>query len=187
MFNFGKVLERCELLSNYYLCRGKDNVNLVEPPPKCVVNCFQITIFAGAKTTYRLRQQSSTRLWIAFKLLSLQGQRQLIVYGPYILQGCELLSNYYLCRGKDNQMFSWFCQQRLWIAFKLLSLQGQRQPLISLMVSRASCELLSNYYLCRGKDNFSGVNRPPLEVVNCFQITIFAGAKTTFYCSKCFR
>ena len=220
-----------------------------------VVNCFQITIFAGAKTTSLPILCACWLLWIAFKLLSLQGQRQLTNYytchnmvvncfqitifagakttchcTPLLHLRCELLSNYYLCRGKDNDIRQFRSSVQLWIAFKLLSLQGQRQheigcvlvlfvvncfqitifagakttaigiarghyvlwiafKLLSLQGQRqlhcrfssagSSCELLSNYYLCRGKDNILVLYAVFIIVVNCFQITIFAGAKTT--------
>ena len=42
-----------------------------------VVNCFQISIFAVANTTLFLPLPKAVKLWIAFKLVSLQLQTQL--------------------------------------------------------------------------------------------------------------
>ena len=68
----------CELLSNYYLCSGKNNFFGIVGALDGVVNCFRITIFAVAKT----------------------------MAGGNVTVGlcCELLSNYYLCSGKNNSM-----------------------------------------------------------------------------------
>ena len=70
-------------------------------------------------------------------------------------------------------------RQRLWIAFKFVSLYRVLQPNFAWNFHSKRCELLSNLYLCIGF-----YNRPPLEqswwsVVNCFQICIFVSGFTT--------
>ena len=169
----------CELLSNYYLCDVRNNRLRGSYPTVCVVNCFQIIIFVTSETTPRLQFKYRHLLWIAFKLLSLWRQKQLICNSEKLAACCELLSNYYLCDVRNN--FGYFarcafcvvnCFQiiifvtsettseyspitlpLLWIAFKLLSLWRQKQP--SLLVGAVSvcCELLSNYYLCDVRNN----------------------------------
>ena len=118
----------CELLSNYYFRSGENNepsfFNIKAP----VVNCFQIIIFAVAKTTTTTTYSTYWRLWIAFKLL-----------------------------------FSQWRKQR-WNVFSRC---------------RVCCELLSNYYFRSGENNYSVFVLSNVSVVNCFQIIIFAVAKTT--------
>ena len=58
-----------------------------------VVNCFQISIFAVANTTVQFIECEFIELWIAFKLVSLQLQTQLIFKAPRTCSCCELLSN----------------------------------------------------------------------------------------------
>ena len=58
-----------------------------------VVNCFQISIFAVANTTYCSLQTGRELLWIAFKLVSLQLQTQQVSNNNKGDFGCELLSN----------------------------------------------------------------------------------------------
>ena len=53
---------RCELLSNYYLCSGKNNVGAAEPIVTEVVNCFRITIFAVAKTILEIAVVAAGKL-----------------------------------------------------------------------------------------------------------------------------
>ena len=50
---------------------------------RCVVNCFQISIFAVANTTGYHLSEVFRMLWIAFKLVSLQLQTQPIIYCIY--------------------------------------------------------------------------------------------------------
>ena len=145
----------CELLSNYYLCRGKDNISVNTRNVNIVVNCFQITIFAGAKTTIARNMWRWAQLWIAFKLLSLQGQRQHLFSYYSILRGCELLSNYYLCRGKDNSRYCWICEESVVNCFQITIFAGAKTTNQGTHDTTVSCELLSNYYLCRGKDNIN--------------------------------
>ena len=58
-----------------------------------VVNCFQISIFAVANTTWMTNGKIKKPLWIAFKLVSLQLQTQLLGASTFATGGCELLSN----------------------------------------------------------------------------------------------
>ena len=53
---------RCELLSNDYLCSGKNNYKLRSVEFHKVVNCFRMTIFAVAKTIYEFAKVDSIKL-----------------------------------------------------------------------------------------------------------------------------
>ncbi len=105
---------------------------------------------------------------------------------------CELLSNYYLCDVRNNTSFFCLCfvwvvncfqiiifvtsettvihqnwiSTQLWIAFKLLSLWRQKQRGGLPGLSRACCELLSNYYLCDVRNNWAywRTRNPPLWI-----------------------
>ena len=57
-----------------------------------VVNCFQFSIFAFAKTTHTFYFVPFIQLWIAFNLVSLHLQKQHWKHYPYFENCCELLS-----------------------------------------------------------------------------------------------
>ena len=67
----------------------------------------------------------------------------------------------------------------LWFAFILLSLSYWKQPPALCPPTRAGCDLLSFYYLCRtGNNHASDLHRPD-PVVICFHFTIFVVLETT--------
>ena len=66
----------CDLLSFYYLCRTRNNIdNAIEIELKVVI-CFHFTIFVVLETT------SETKM--------------------FLYSCCDLLSFYYLCRTRNN-------------------------------------------------------------------------------------
>ena len=69
----------------------------LEPHPPIVVNCFQICIFVSVNTTWPTYWSGFFRLWIAFKFVSLYQLIQLHRMQQSLNNGCELLSNLYLC------------------------------------------------------------------------------------------
>ena len=109
-----------------------------------VVNCFQISIFAVANTTDRIGNRKCLWLWIAFKLVSLQLQTQpltLWIASPGVVN-CFQISIFAVA----NTTFTVkpICLSVLWIAFKLVSLQLQTQPIWLVPAVATGCELLSN-------------------------------------------
>ena len=92
-----------------------------------VVNCFQISIFAVANTTFERQRTTVNLLWIAFKLVSLQLQTQLsfVVIIPSLVVNCFQISIFAVANTTFRvfNLFLWL----LWIAFKLVSLQLQTQ------------------------------------------------------------
>ena len=143
----------CELLSNVYLCKRKNNDASDENALVTVVNCFQMCIFARGKTTKTPSFPSAIRLWIAFKCVSLQEEKQrtLLTRCPFFC--CELLSNVYLCKRKNNSIYNNTLWNKLWIAFKCVSLQEEKQLNAKTLYEMICCELLSNVYLCKRKNN----------------------------------
>ena len=117
------------------------------------MNCFQISIFAVANTTNRCSLFQVGKLWIAFKLVSLQLQTQRVYSkcSQKSVVNCFQISIFAVAN--TTIAFFSFSYSMLWIAFKLVSLQLQTQRV-----------------KLRG-----GLFR----VVNCFQISIFAVANTT--------
>ena len=114
--------------------------------------CFQISIFAESYTPSMSCFISSSRLWFAFKLVSLQSHIHQVPKGKAILMVviCFQISIFaesytppLVRRGKPNQ---------LWFAFKLVSLQSH---------------IHRSYFVCHGA-----------SVVICFQISIFAESYT---------
>ena len=67
----------------------------------------------------------------------------------------------------------------MWIAFKFVSLSYDKQLLLLSVLSRPSCELLSNLYLCPMTNNSFSLHLKINCVVNCFQICIFVLWQTT--------
>ena len=118
------------------------------------MNCFQISIFAVANTTQSSKGFGIVALWIAFKLVSLQLQTQqiLMCWSELNVVNCFQISIFAVANTTSPKFAS--ISKLLWIAFKLVSLQLQTQPLKSLFLV--------------------------FSVVNCFQISIFAVANTTY-------
>ena len=168
----------CELLSNYYLCSGKNNSEHEFTFRELVVNCFRITIFAVAKTITLLTTLVLVWLWIAFELLSLQWQKQYRAAFSRLCTCCELLSNYYLCSGKNNGEKLSLSILIVVNCFRITIFAVAKTIWYNLFIMALGCELLSNYYLCSGKNNIADVMPSIDAVVNCFRITIFAVAKT---------
>ena len=121
-------LERCDLLSFYYLCRTGNNspalllravglwfafillsLSYWKQPPvqiaECerVVICFHFTIFVVLETTGASLPPPSNTLWFAFILLSLSYWKQLRFVCAVSAHSCDLLSFYYLCRTGNNR------------------------------------------------------------------------------------
>ena len=142
------------------------------------MNCFQIIIFVSPETTMFWYFSKETPLWIAFKLLFLCRQKQLVAVlknGRIVVNCfqiiifvspettvkerhttticCELLSNYYFCVARNNNFYFPLFRYLLWIAFKLLFLCRQKQQRTTAAARWCSCELLSNYYFCVARNN----------------------------------
>ena len=117
------------------------------------MNCFQISIFAVANTTSGNLCRNSRRLWIAFKLVSLQLQTQLfsLLVSREFVVNCFQISIFAVANTTIGLLPC--AGAELWIAFKLVSLQLQTQQVGEVVYQ--------------------------FSVVNCFQISIFAVANTT--------
>ena len=120
------------------------------------MNCFQISIFAVANTTSGNLCRNSRRLWIAFKLVSLQLQTQLfsLLVSREFVVNCFQISIFAVANTTIGLLPC--AGAELWIAFKLVSLQLQTQQVGEVVYQ--------------------------FSVVNCFQISIFAVANTTLFC-----
>ena len=84
-----------------------------------VVICFQISIFEPLETTEFLKYVLLTKLWFAFKLVSLNHWKQ-----PFSKQ--------------------YYTDKKLWFAFKLVSLNHWKQLDLLVHFLGTSCDLLSN-------------------------------------------
>ena len=144
---------RCELLSNQYLCSCKHNNPIIGMKELNVVNCFQISIFAVANTTNS--------------------------HGTAHAVSCELLSNQYLCSCKHNNYFVCVFRNCVVNCFQISIFAVANTTQESIKTVCNGCELLSNQYLCSCKHNIETKKVNPMQVVNCFQISIFAVANTT--------
>ena len=89
----------CELLSNLYLCIGWHSFIIKTSNYSFVVNCFQICIFVSDDTACITDELTINVLWIAFKFVSLYRMTQHTTLKLDADNGCELLSNLYLCIG----------------------------------------------------------------------------------------
>ena len=117
----------CELLSESYLC-----------------------IIVHNRFYFSIKRQ---RLWIAFRIVSLHYRSQQQQRRPWVDQGCELLSESYLCIIVHNWRTFVLIVDWLWIAFRIVSLHYRSQLWMRLLRR--------------------------LMVVNCFQNRIFALSFTT--------
>ena len=173
------LLLRCDLLSIYYLWHTENNHRQDGYLLLTVVICFQSIIFDILKTTRPSSGESTSMLWFAFNLLSLTYWKQHYFLNGQLVNGCDLLSIYYLWHTENNvcpistlSAVVVICFQSiifdilktthsgtssaiitLWFAFNLLSLTYWKQPIV--------------HY-----DNLP-------HVVICFQSIIFDILKTT--------
>ena len=117
-------------------------------------------------------------LWIGFKFVSLTYQKQFLREKIIPSVRCELVSNLYLWRIRNNCIVLFLCSYMLWIGFKFVSLTYQKQYLHSVEHSRKCCELVSNLYLWRIRNNGKFCYKMNASVVNWFQICIFDVSET---------
>ena len=125
---FIKKMSGCELLSESYLCIIVHNRPFGHTKLPLVVNCFQNRIFALSFTTVCRWSKRDTELWIAFRIVSLHYRSQQLDTMSTSLDGCELLSESYLCIIVHNPAGSYSRPIRLWIAFRIVSLHYRSQP-----------------------------------------------------------
>ena len=143
------------------------------------MNCFQNRIFALSFTTQSSALRPRASLWIAFRIVSLHYRSQRN-FAPHILiSGCELLSESYLCIIVHNLARPTHPRQRLWIAFRIVSLHYRSQHKEIAHALHDGCELLSESYLCIIVHNLVPEQICFNFVVNCFQNRIFALSFTT--------
>ena len=88
----------CELLSNFLYFCSRNNMRLFVFRTIRVVNCSQIFCTFAVETTSLLCFLEKSELWIALKFFVLLQSKQLEVLATFILNSCELLSNFlYFC------------------------------------------------------------------------------------------
>ena len=143
----------CELVSNLYLWRIRNNLTRRFGYCVYVVNWFQICIFDVSETIVVFLRPQRILLWIGFKFVSLTYQKQFCCLCRGRPTSCELVSNLYLWRIRNNSppfyyfiscVVNWFqiCifdvsetigntkttdAEVLWIGFKFVSLTYQKQ------------------------------------------------------------
>ena len=174
----GMAATCCVLLSKLYLCRRIYSNHYQWCVAYQVVYCFQNCIFVGEFTANQLISIPAQGLCIAFKIVSLQENLQPCGTNTWPTLRCVLLSKLYLCRriyseiGGDPKVLV------LCIAFKIVSLQENLQPLPRRQPSPSGCVLLSKLYLCRRIYSIKSHFLEQIFVVYCFQNCIFVGEFT---------
>ena len=109
-----------------------------------VVICFQISIFEPLETTYLYVADISLSLWFAFKLVSLNHWKQ-PYQQRYYKDGvviCFQISIFEPLETTIPQVVTG--HNRLWFAFKLVSLNHWKQHYSKIRFIKSSCDLLSN-------------------------------------------
>ena len=117
-------------------------------------------------------------LWIGFKFVSLTYQKQSIFFIFFTTYRCELVSNLYLWRIRNNKFRATKATLSLWIGFKFVSLTYQKQSCFVYATKIMRCELVSNLYLWRIRNNSAWHSQNLQRVVNWFQICIFDVSET---------
>ena len=117
--------------------------------------CFQISIFEPLETTTVYSHYDGNRLWFAFKLVSLNHWKQRSENGCVLILVviCFQISIFEPLETTDVA-FVWY-PPPLWFAFKLVSLNHWKQ-----LTAMLKCEV---------------------DVVICFQISIFEPLETTSF------
>ena len=88
-------------------------------------------------------------------------------------------SNQYLCAKNDNMKPQMLLTYSVVNCFQISIFAPRKTTYYGYNDSYTGCELLSNQYLCAKKDNDYAKMQLTKDVVNCFQISIFAPRKTT--------
>ena len=143
------------------------------------MNCFQILLSSGRRTTPLGKSASSFSLWIAFKFYYLRDEEQQQSHVTENRNSCELLSNFIIFGTKNNESCSlpkvfsvvncfqillssgrrttfsnkWVCVVWLWIAFKFYYLRDEEQLIDHIIEDYIGCELLSNFIIFGTKNN----------------------------------
>ena len=114
-----------------------------------VVNCFQISNFVLWQTAKRICSRDRVALWIAFKLVILSYDKQLIQqsHKEKIVVNCFQISNFVLWQTAFSPTMVDFIT--LWIAFKLVILSYDKQHMICRLSTRpvVNCFQISNFVL----------------------------------------
>jgi len=165
------------------------------------ISCELLTIFYLYKVLCSSvgLEHSKIGLWIAYNFLSLQGSLQYKETFVEQIDGCELLTIFYLykvlCSVNTREylakivvnclqffIFTRFfaviferrsIRDRLWIAYNFLSLQGSLQSFNLVSYSLACCELLTIFYLYKVLCSRAVRYNNEVSVVNCLQFFIF--------------
>ena len=137
----------CELLSKSYLWPIENSGRSGMLICSTVVNCFQNLIFDRLKTAIWSVELRSSRLWIAFKILSLTDWKQLCFVWRCKDNVVNCFQNLIFDRLKTAYTIRVRRPCVLWIAFKILSLTDWKQQEIVDFHITLSCELLSKSYL----------------------------------------
>ena len=97
---------------------------------------------------------------------------------------CELLQNVYLCISTYNFATKATHNVAVVNCFKMCIFALARTTVHQNLIFVQGCELLQNVYLCISTYNLGVSSNPPLSVVNCFKMCIFALARTTILTSQ---
>ena len=167
------------MLSNQYIWTTGNNPKSWPTTTPRVVICFQISIFELLETTI-------------FQTLHLS-------------TGCDLLSNQYIWTTGNNcvnqfkavdtvvicfqisifellettHMIGISCPILLWFAFKSVYLNYWKQLWEEVIAPERCCDLLSNQYIWTTGNNGLSRSAQEIQVVICFQISIFELLETT--------
>ena len=109
-----------------------------------VVICFQISIFEPLKTTLFSHSPLLGALWFAFKLVSLNHWKQLLLthINHILVVICFQISIFEPL--KTTYWYFIYILLKLWFAFKLVSLNHWKQQAVYKGLAELGCDLLSN-------------------------------------------
>ena len=91
------------------------------------MNCFQMSTFARGKTTVDATGLVAQALWIAFKWVPLQEEKQHNQISTLNLRVVNCFQMSTFARGKTTNEKIDLCPCALWIAFKWVPLQEEKQ------------------------------------------------------------
>ena len=195
----------CELLSNFVSLSSWNNLAEVDWTLNIVVNCSQILYLCRPETTFPYFAPWESELWIALKFCIFVVLKQLGIFGRFLIECCELLSNFvslsswnnerdakqweldvvncsqilYLCRPETTGQADDRLLLLLWIALKFCIFVVLKQRPRLATIWKLGCELLSNFVSLSSWNNESSPARQWLVVVNCSQILYLCRPETT--------
>ena len=169
----------CDLLENSYLCGISNNYKTVETLRFIVVICLKIRTFVVSATTAERQERAGLRCDLLENsyLCGISNNLRQCANLFYLVVICLKIRTFVVSATTDYRVHPFALL--LWFAWKFVPLWYQQQHTNDIPMTRSSCDLLENSYLCGISNNFAGQVTHFVFVVICLKIRTFVVSATT--------